>query len=159
MTREEQAREEQAWEEQTRRIQIALQYIKRSLELDLHRTAQLPITGPQMYVLYYLNLHERCKLTQLADKFEVKPSAITVMIDRLEKPGYVRRVPDPEDRRSVLVEVTPAGKEVLVQAFRARSRVLATYLSRLDEAEIPEFVRLLEKFAAVPADVMERFRA
>ena len=144
------SREERKWEEQTRRIQISLQYIKRNMETDLLRTGQLPITGPQMYMLYYLNRHERCRLAQLADVFEVKPSAITVMVDRLEKPGDVRRLPDPEDRRSVLVEVTPEGKDVLMQAFRARCEVLGNYLSRLDDEEIPVFIRLLEKFAGVP---------
>jgi len=139
-------------EEQTRRIQIALQHIKRNVEADLLRSGQQPVTGPQMYMLYYLHRRQRCKLAQLADVFEVKPSAITVMVDRLEKPGYVRRVPDPEDRRSVLVELTPEGHNVLRQAFRARCDVLGHYLSRLDDGEIPVFVRLLEKFAGMPED-------
>jgi hypothetical protein len=37
--------------------------------------------------------------------------AVTTLVDRLERAGYARRVPDPEDRRGVLIEVTPVVDE------------------------------------------------
>ncbi|OUN01030.1 MAG: hypothetical protein BAA02_14380 [Paenibacillaceae bacterium ZCTH02-B3] len=136
-------------EEQARRIQIALHHIKRSLDAATLKAAELPMTVPQMYMLYFIKQQDKCRLTQLADRFGVKPSAITVMVDRLEKAGYVRRFPDPDDRRSMLAGITPAGKEALERAFRARNQVLIGYLSRLEETEISVFLRLLEKFAGV----------
>jgi DNA-binding MarR family transcriptional regulator len=36
---------------------------------------------------------------------------VTAVIDRLEKAGYARRVGDPNDRRRVLVELTPLARE------------------------------------------------
>lgn len=137
-------------EEQARRIQIALQQLKRCLDAASLKAAELPITVPQMYMLYFIKQQEKCRLTQLADRFGVKPSAITVMIDRLEKAGFVTRFPDPDDRRSMLAGITPAGKEVLERALRARNEVLIGHLSRLDEEEVSVFLRLLEKFAGVP---------
>jgi len=136
-------------EEQARRIQIALHHIRRCLDAASVRAAELPITVPQMYMLYFIKQQEKCRLTQLADRFGVKPSAITVMIDRLEKAGFVMRFPDPDDRRSMLAGITPAGKEVLERALRARNEVLTGHLSRLDEEEVSVFLRLLEKFAGV----------
>ena len=41
----------------------------------------------------------------------MSPAAITAMIDRLERKGYVERIPNPEDRRSVFVGITRAGLE------------------------------------------------
>lgn len=38
-------------------------------------------------------------------------AATTTLIDRLTEKGYVRRVPDPVDRRRVLVEMTPTGRD------------------------------------------------
>jgi DNA-binding MarR family transcriptional regulator len=136
-------------EEQARRIQIALQHIKRRLDAASLKAAEQSITVPQMYMLYFIKKEEKCRLTQLADRFGVKPSAITVMVDRLEKAGYVKRFPDPDDRRSMLAGITPAGKEALERALRARSEVLIGHLSRLDETEVSVFLRLLEKFAGV----------
>ena len=44
----------------------------------------------------------------LAVQAGITPGAVTGVIDRLERAGYARRVPDPGDRRRVRVEVTPA---------------------------------------------------
>jgi DNA-binding MarR family transcriptional regulator len=44
---------------------------------------------------------------ELAAQTGLTSGAVTGVIDRLERAGYGRRVPDPEDRRRVKVEVTP----------------------------------------------------
>jgi DNA-binding MarR family transcriptional regulator len=44
---------------------------------------------------------------ELARETGLTTGAVTGVIDRLERAGYARRVPDPEDRRRVKVEVTP----------------------------------------------------
>ena len=46
---------------------------------------------------------------QLARWAELSSGAMTNRLDRLEEAGLVRRVPDPDDRRGVLVELTDAG--------------------------------------------------
>ena len=74
------------------RFQIAIQLLKRNMESDV-QNKESPITKPQTFLLYALNKFGKCKLSQLAEMMEVKPSAITVMIDRLEKAGYVKTVP------------------------------------------------------------------
>jgi len=45
---------------------------------------------------------------ELAAQAGLTAGAVTGVIDRLERAGYARRVPDPADRRRVTVEVTPA---------------------------------------------------
>jgi DNA-binding MarR family transcriptional regulator len=130
------------------RFQVALESLKRGVNSDLLQKMDSQVTGPQIYMLYYINQQETCKLTQLAEKMEVKPSAITVMIDRLEKHGFVKRTHDTVDRRSVLVQVTPAGKEVLEKAMRQRNEILGTYLSRLEPTERLLIAELLEKMVS-----------
>lgn len=44
---------------------------------------------------------------ELARELGLTTGAVTALIDRLEKAGYLRRVADPTDRRRVLVELTP----------------------------------------------------
>lgn len=129
------------------RIQMALQQLKRNLELDSSISAASGVTRPQMFMMYAIDKRGRCNLTQLAEQMEVKPSAITVMIDRLEKAGFVKRTHDTVDRRSIFVEMTASGKVVLQQAIEERNTVLKRYLSRLKQEEVVIFTELLEKVA------------
>jgi DNA-binding MarR family transcriptional regulator len=67
---------------------------------------------------------------------------VTVMLDRLEKAGYVKRAPNPADRRSVLVSVNPK-----------KLKKINTYYARVTSQTI-------EVFNAIPEaelDVVERF--
>ena len=127
------------------RIQLALQQFKRNMESESLNKGECDITKPQMFLLYAINNHGVCKLALLAEEMEVKPSAITVMIDRLERSGYVKRTHDTVDRRSVLVEVTPLGKDMLEKSIQERNDILKHYLVRLEPKEVLMFTELLEK--------------
>lgn len=65
----------------------------------------------------------------LADSALITSGAMTSRLDRLERAGLVRRRPDPHDRRAILVQLTPAGKE---RATRALDAVLAADRRFLD---------------------------
>ncbi|MBS4201322.1 MarR family transcriptional regulator [Bacillus sp. FJAT-49732] len=130
------------------RIQIALQLLKRNVDSDFQNTYESKITKPQMFLMYAIYKMGKCKLSRLAEMMEVKPSAITVMIDRLEKDNYVKRSNDTIDRRAVMVELTPLGKEVLENTFKQRNEILKSYLTRLEQEEVLLFTELLEKIVA-----------
>ena len=55
---------------------------------------------------------------ELARESGLSTGAVTAVIDRLEKAGWVRRLPDPSDRRRVLVEVTPEMQEKSWEIYR-----------------------------------------
>jgi DNA-binding MarR family transcriptional regulator len=76
---------------------------------------------------------------------EVKPSAISVMIDRLEKAELVKRSYFLVDRRSVFVEVTEKGKQLLRKEKAIRNSIIESYLSKLDKEEARLLTELLEK--------------
>ncbi|WP_211593356.1 MarR family winged helix-turn-helix transcriptional regulator [Microbispora sp. H10836] len=59
---------------------------------------------------------------ELARAAGVSSRNVTGLVDTLERDGLVRRVPDPGDRRSVLAEITPAGRD-WVEAFRKPSQL------------------------------------
>jgi DNA-binding MarR family transcriptional regulator len=52
----------------------------------------------------------RLALRELAERLKCVRSNVTQLVDRLEAEGLVRRVDDPADRRSVLAELTAAGR-------------------------------------------------
>ena len=67
---------------------------------------------------------------RLAEQTGLTTGAITTVLDRLERAGYARRVRDPNDRRRVLVELTPLARErtgVIWGPFAEFRSVLAKY--------------------------------
>ena len=62
-------------------------------------------------------------ITALADYLEVTGPHVTGVIGKLVAGGFVRKAPNPKDRRGVLVKLTPAGRKKLLQAFAFISAV------------------------------------
>ena len=55
-------------------------------------------------------------VSTLAQRAGMTKQAMATLVQYLEDHGYVRRVPDPDDRRAKLVQPTPRGREVLAIA-------------------------------------------
>jgi len=82
----------------------------------------------------------------LADMLDLSPSAMTNRLDRLEEDGLVSRARDTEDRRSVLVSITPRGEEVVGQAVERQAKEessLLAVLSATDQRRLNALLRAL----------------
>ena len=88
----------------------------------------------------------------LSDLMGLTTGAITRVIDRLERAGYVRRVPDPADRRRVIVEVVP-DKIAAVQAAMDRlGEKGALEIGQYTEAELAVINDFLTRMADITRD-------
>jgi len=77
---------------------------------------------------------------------------VTVMLDRLERGGYLKREPNPRDRRSVLVHLN-AAKAKKIQAFYGEiNERMAGLLDATPERELRAVVNVLSKMNASRAD-------
>lgn len=72
------------------------------------------VTLPQMLCLYEISRRDSINLTELTKSINLNNSAITGIVDRLEAKGFVNRVKKGTDRRTIYLEITPAGKEYTV---------------------------------------------
>jgi MarR family 2-MHQ and catechol resistance regulon transcriptional repressor len=72
-------------------------------------------------------------------------SSITAAIDRLEARKLLRRVTTPKDRRSRIVELTEAGRRLIVRAFQKHAKDMEETMAVLKTNERAELVRLLKK--------------
>jgi DNA-binding MarR family transcriptional regulator len=75
-------------------------------------------------------------------------AGVTSRIDRLERRGLVRRLPDPNDRRGVIIELTEAGLDVVDAAVAANSISDRQLLERLEPDELVTLESLLRKLLA-----------
>ena len=86
--------------------------------------------------------------TRLFKGLMLSSAGITSRLDRLERRGYVRRKPDPTDRRGVLVELTAEGRAVLDQAVGANAAGEKGLLDNLTKQEQKALAGLLKKLLA-----------
>jgi MarR family transcriptional regulator, organic hydroperoxide resistance regulator len=57
-----------------------------------------------------------CRVYDIATELRITTGGVSKLVDRIEASGYCRRLPNPADRRSSLLELTPQGRRVLDQA-------------------------------------------
>jgi len=74
-------------------------------------------------------------LSDLAARQHCVRSNITQLMDRLEKDRLVRRRADPDDRRSILAELTPAGEQAHAKGVRALADAQRAIVSALKAGE------------------------
>jgi DNA-binding MarR family transcriptional regulator len=87
----------------------------------------------------------RLSPTQLGRGLMLSSAGVTSRIDRLERRGLVRRLPDPNDRRGVIIELTDEGLEVVDAAAAANTVSERELLQRLEPDELATLERLLRK--------------
>jgi DNA-binding MarR family transcriptional regulator len=90
----------------------------------------------------------RLSPTNLGRGLMLSSAGVTSRIDRLERRGLVRRLPDPDDRRGIIVELTDEGISLVDQAVAAVSESDRQLLGRLEERELKDLEELLRKLLA-----------
>lgn len=93
------------------------------------------VTLPQFRALVLLEQHGVLGVTRLADELGVVPSTASRMGDRLVAKGLVRRSVDSSNRRQVMLRLQPAGRELIAESTRRRTRQIEMLLGSIPDAE------------------------
>src|SRR5690348_10018752 len=93
------------------------------------------VTIPQFRVLALLDALGPTRTGELAERIGVHPSTFSRTGDRLVAAGLMRRVGNPESRREVLVQLTPAGRRLVQSVWRRRTAELRRILEPLSPEE------------------------
>ncbi|HET8785493.1 MAG TPA: MarR family transcriptional regulator [Candidatus Limnocylindrales bacterium] len=91
----------------------------------------------------------RLSPTRLGRGLMLSSAGVTSRVDRLERRGLVRRLPDPDDRRGVIVELTEEGARLVDEAVAAVAESDRQLLERLDPDEIDQLQGLLRKVLTI----------
>ena len=96
-------------------------------------------------------IHRKGPLTagQLAELTGLTTGAVTGLIDRLEKVGMARRLPDPHDRRRVLIEPVPGWADRVMPLFDSLTAAFAEATSAYSDEELAFLLDFLKRSAAV----------
>jgi DNA-binding MarR family transcriptional regulator len=95
---------------------------------------------------------------RLAERARLSPGATTTLIDRLERKGFARRTRDTEDRRKVLVEVTPKVREMGEELYGTLAEAAAG-LAGYTDAELELLTGFMRSNTAFQEEHMRRLDA
>jgi DNA-binding MarR family transcriptional regulator len=95
-------------------------------------------------------LADRGSMSQrrLGDITRIEKSSIVLFVDALEADGWVRRLPDPEDRRAHRVSLTDEGARKFTALGLQLGEMQEQFLAPLDESERQVLIALLMRLSA-----------
>jgi DNA-binding MarR family transcriptional regulator len=111
-------------------------HINRTASPDMFRVlGELGMAFTQMKALFILSEHEQLSVKDIAGRLAMSLPAMSRSVDGLVQRGYVARKECASDRRSRLVTLLPAGRDVLGRVMAARGAALVEFASELSDAE------------------------
>ncbi|MEI6101401.1 MAG: MarR family transcriptional regulator [Eubacteriales bacterium] len=98
----------------------------------------------EMIILWKVNKKGSSRIKDLAGEVGLPPSTMTGIFDHLASLGYVERLHDVEDRRSVLIQATPHLSEMISRVSKTAIIELEKIFSSLPEGFLKRFEEDLE---------------
>lgn len=131
-------------------------------EVELHAVAMrwvepvatsADLTLRQLQVLALLRALPGATGQQLAESMAVSTPTMSGIVDRIASKGWLEREHDPQDRRRVLLHLTPAAEAMLAELEVPVHRVRSMILDRLDETDLRDLARLTERMRRAAHEV------
>lgn len=102
-----------------------------------------------MQMLHMLQLYGPATPSKLAASTGLSSGGVTVALDRLEKAGFIRREPNPADRRSLLITMVPSKLRRLAGLYEGVEYETRRLLATLPERDLEAVVRFFETLSNV----------
>lgn len=111
---------------------------------------EIGLSKPQFQSLYlvYLAGDEGLALSELGSKMCVTKANITTLVDRMESYGFMQRVSNPKDRRSINTVITKEGKKILnkvLPEYKEFSEKVMSFLSNEEKTIANELLEKIQK--------------
>ena len=107
----------------------------------------------EQFVLAYVAHHDGSVIpSDISAEMGISTARIAAALGSLESKGLITRRIDEKDRRRILVELTPAGRDKEAEHAKGIMRVIMRMLENLGEADAIEFLRILKKIAEHPPE-------
>jgi DNA-binding MarR family transcriptional regulator len=147
------------------RMQMLVKHLKRQKQATIESYDLGLDEYETLHMLAGCGPEHRATPTEIATWLQMSPAAITARIDALERRRLVRRLPSPDDRRSVIVERTAAGRRVWRAACADQTAHQTELLDPLNAREREQLANLLRRMLHVvdrpdlltmPSEVLRR---
>src|SRR3954469_4691373 len=126
--------------------------VTRRISRDLNEAGLPDLSWYDLLWALYSQPGRALRVNELAREVVLSPTAMSRFVDRVEAAGYVRREPDPADRRAQQVTITGAGVDLLRRMGPVyRAGIEAHFAAHLDRSAARER-GMLERIAASARD-------
>lgn len=144
-------REQTTW----RALVIGWLRLRQRLHRELTDAHDVSLVDYEVLVVLEVQEDRRMRMSDLATQMGSTKSRLSHQIARMEAEGLVRRVPDPEDKRGVIAELTPTGAALLEEAAPIHVEGVRRHLIDLltpEEQDVlgAAFTRVLEHLTKLP---------
>jgi DNA-binding MarR family transcriptional regulator len=112
--------------------------VARFLRAQMRGYGKPHLSLSQLRVLYFLRRRSQASLSEVADYLDVTRPTMSTMVDRLVQRGLVDRVSDPQERRRVILSLTPLGSAEMERVYDATLQTVGDRLAALSAAELQQ---------------------
>ncbi|HEX7155298.1 MAG TPA: MarR family winged helix-turn-helix transcriptional regulator [Thermoanaerobaculia bacterium] len=134
-------------DEHSRTILNCIRQIVRALRLyDRESQSKFGLSAAQMYVLHTLHQDDGISLNELATRTATDQSSASVVVQRLVAAEMVSRAPREDDRRHVVLRLTPKGRNAIRRTPPPAQEKLLAVANELPPKQRAQFAELLEDF-------------
>lgn len=123
----------------------------RVFEIFYERLAHHGLKPGEFTMLWLIGLNPDTRQGDIARRIRIKPAHMTKLVGRAVDAGLVTRIVPDDDRRSVRLRLTPAGKRFVAEKKREFTSYLAQENIGLSDDDFAELVRLLRVFNGMEA--------
>ncbi|NLS12137.1 MarR family transcriptional regulator [Vibrio sp. SM6] len=99
----------------------------------------------QVHTIEVLGCHGPMRMKELADKLGITTGTLTVQVDKLVSANLVERLPHPEDRRSIVVDLTEQGQKIHRHHNQLHLELVKDLTRNIEGRDITQFVNTLKK--------------
>lgn len=102
----------------------------------------------EIFVLNYIHRNEGNVIpSEISNEIGISTARVAATLNSLENKGWITRKIDVNDRRRILVDITPEGKEQVEQHFQIIMNTTTKMLEYLGEDDAKEYIRIMRKLA------------
>ncbi|XOK12378.1 MarR family winged helix-turn-helix transcriptional regulator [Agrobacterium tumefaciens] len=123
-----------------------------SLLISQAIAAKARLNTTDLECLDILQMQGQASAGELARATGLTTGAITALLDRLEKAGFIKRLPDPADRRRVLAAPDPEKMRELFQMYAPLQEKMEALYGEYDEEQLQLIIGFMEKSCAISKD-------
>jgi DNA-binding MarR family transcriptional regulator len=111
------------------------------------------LTFTQLRALSVLARKQPQRMSDLAEALDMTPASASALIDRMDQRGFVTRRSDPDDRRTVLVELSRRGQHILDTMERGSSEHFGRLIEKMTPTERDALATTLRAFLRIGAEL------
>ncbi len=124
-------------------ISVIMPRIARSIVLRFSQAFKM--SSAQIFTIITLQEKGDCSFSELSAELHVAAPTVTGIIDRLEKGGYVKRIPSKTDRRVINVALTGKGAKFCKEVNSIIQKRWENILSKLSNTDCENYLKIMKK--------------